>query len=414
MNHARLAARRRSGLRLPPGAAAACRLSAALLFLFIMLGSLPVEAKAAGQSPVDHLIEKQVDDLNKDQVDAYWDKLMKDYGGFFPGGQTPSLVDMMIPGRGGFSIQAIFKALLSFLFHEIMYNGKLLATIIILTVFSMILETMQSAFEKKAVSKVAYSICYMVLIVIAINSFSVAIHYAKDAIASMIDFMIAMIPLMLTLLASMGNVTTVSVMHPLIVFMIHTVGTLVYTVVFPLLFFSAVLHIVSSLSDKYKVTQLANLLRNGSMVVLGFLLTVFLGVISVQGATSSVTDGVTLRTAKYVTGNFVPVVGKMFSDAADTVAGASLLVKNAVGLSGVVIILFLCAFPALKILTLALIYNLAAAIMQPLGKSPITSCLETIGKSMIYVFAALAAVSLMFFLAITIILTAGNVSVMIR
>lgn len=196
--------------------------------------------------------------------------------------------------------------------------------------------------------------------------------------------------------------------------MIHTIGVLIYKIVFPLLFFSAVLHLVSSLTDKYKLTQLANLLRLIGIGVLGVVLTIFLGVISVQGATSSVTDGVTIRAAKYVSGNFVPVVGKVLADATDTVITASLLVKNSIGLAGVIIILFLCAFPALKILTLAFIYNLAAALMQPLGDTPIVGCLQAIGKSLIYVFAALAAVSLMFFLAITIMLTAGNMTVMLR
>ncbi|MNP22801.1 Stage III sporulation protein AE precursor [compost metagenome] len=88
--------------------------------------------------------------------------------------------------------------------------------------------------------------------------------------------------------------------------------------------------------------------------------------------------------------------------------------KNAIGLAGVIIILFLCAFPAIKILTLALIYHIAAAVLQPLGDTPIVTCLQTIGKSMIYVFAAMAVVGLMFFLAITILLMAGNVTVMMR
>jgi stage III sporulation protein AE len=283
-----------------------------------------------------------------------------------------------------------------------------------LTVFSMVLETLQNAFERNAVSKVAYSITYMVLIIIAVNSFHVAIGYAKGAIESMIQFMLAMVPLLLTLLASMGNVVTVSVLHPLIIFMIHAVGTLIYTVVFPLLFFSAVLHIVSALTDKFKVTQLANLLRTIGVAVMGVLITLFLSVVSVQGVMGAVTDGVTLRTAKFVTGNFVPVVGRMFSDAADTVISASMLAKNAIGLAGVIVLLFISAFPAIKILTLALIYNISAAVMQPLGNSPIVNCLQTIGKTMIYVFAALAAVSLMFFLAVTIILTAGNAALMVR
>lgn len=366
--------------------------------------------------PDNGWIEKQAEELPTDQVEAYWQELMKEYGGYFPDQAIPSFMDMLLQDGNGdsFSVKAGMAGLLKYMWHEVLYNGHILATIVLLSVFSSILETFQSAFERKQVSKVAYAICYMVILILAINSFHVAIKYATDAIRGMIDFMMAMVPLLFTLLASMGNMVTVSVTHPLVVFMVHTVGTVVYTIVFPLLFFSAVLHIVSSLSEKYKLTQLANLLRTISMALLGVMLTIFLGVISVRGITGSVADGVTLRTAKYLTGNFVPVVGKVFADATDTVISASLLVKNSIGLVGVIILLFLCAFPAIKILTLALIYNLSAAVMQPLGETPIVTCLETIGKSMIYVFAALAAVGLMFFLAITITLTAGNVTVMMR
>ncbi|WP_167360785.1 stage III sporulation protein AE [Paenibacillus typhae] len=374
----------------------------------------PPQSSSGTSSPVDGWVKGQVENLPLDGVESYWDQLMREYGGFFPDGQTPSLMDMLLPGEDGLSFAGVLSGLGKFMWHEVLYNGKLLVTIVMVSVLSMILETLQTAFERKAVSKIAYMLCYMVVLVIAVNSFNIAIGYAKDAIDRMIDFMMAMIPLLFALLASMGNIVTVSVTHPLIVFMIHTVGTLIHTIVFPLLFFSAVLHLVSAISEKYKLTQLANLLRNVGAGLLGVLLTVFLGVISVRGITSSVTDGVTIRAAKYITGNFVPVIGKMFADATDTVISASLLVKNAIGLSGVIIILFLCAFPAIKILILALIYNVAAAVMQPLGETPIVSCLQTIGKSMIYVFAALAAVSLMFFLAVTIMLTAGNVTVMMR
>ncbi|ACT00954.1 stage III sporulation protein AE [Paenibacillus sp. JDR-2] len=380
-------------------------------------GNAPEGGAAQQQSDTtmtDQLTESQLKGLDTGTVENYWNQLKVEYGGYFPDEKMPSFFEMLKPGGEGLKLSTVFKGLLGYFFHEVLYNGKLLVTIVMLTVFSMVLETLQNAFERNAVSKVAYSITYMVLIIIAVNSFHVAIGYAKDAIGTMIQFMLAMMPLLLTLLAAMGNVLTVSILHPLIIFMIHTVGTVIYTIVFPLLFFSAVLHIVSAMSDKFKVTQLANLLRNIGVGIMGVLVTVFLGVLSVQGAKGAVTDGITMRTAKFVTGNFVPVVGRMFTDAADTVISASLLAKNAIGLAGVIILLFLCAFPAIKILTLALIYNVSAAAMQPLGDSPIVACLQTIGKTMIYVFAALAAVSLMFFLAVTIVLTAGNAALMVR
>lgn len=389
-----------------------------LAILFILLSAGQVMASGAtgpGNAQPQQLPSANTSSTSipTGEVETYWDNLTREYGGYFPENSLPNFKQMLTAG-GGFDLKNVLTALLRYFFHEIAVNGKLLATIVALAVFSMILETMQTAFEKQAVSKVAYSICYLVLMVLAINSFDVAIGYAKSAIGNMVHFMMAVVPLLLSLLASMGNITSVTVLHPFIIFMIHTISTLIYTIIFPLLFFSTLLSIVSSLNDRFKVTQLAKLLKNTAIGILGLSVAVFLGVISVQGTVSSVTDGVTLRAAKYVAGNFIPVVGRMFTDASDTVIGASLLVKNTIGLAGVIILVLICAFPALKIMVLAIIYQLAAAVIQPLGDSPIIKCLQVIGKNMMFVFAALAAVGLMFFLAVTIMIAAGNVSLMMR
>ncbi|MBW5446781.1 stage III sporulation protein AE [Cohnella sp. CFH 77786] len=378
--------------------------------------SEPVQANPEGEagSFVSELARKQSREMEMKEIEKYWEDLKSRYGGYFPEGKLPEIRQLMFPEGKPWSLGQAMSGLLRFFLHEVLYSGKLLVTIVLLAVFTMILETMQTAFERNAVSKVAYAIAYLVLLILAVNSFRTATSYAGEAIRNMVQFMLAMVPLLLTLLAGTGSVASVAVLHPLIVFMIHTVGTFIHLFVFPLLFFSAVLHLVSSISDRYKVTQLANLLRNVGVGVMGLMFTVFLGVLSIQGAGGAVADGVALQTAKFVTGNFVPVVGRMISDAADTVLSASLLVKNAVGLSGVIVLLFLCAFPAVKVMTLALIYHVSGAVLQPLGNSPIVACLQTIGKTLIYVFAALAAVGLMFFLAITIILTAGNAALMIR
>lgn len=358
-------------------------------------------------------IERQVENLQLDEVIQYWEEISREYGGFLPESQKGSFMDF-IKGDKQFSFKDWGIGFVKYLLHELVVNGKLLGSLILLTVFCMILQSLQNAFEKQAVSKVAYAITYMVLMIIALNSFRVAITYATDAVNSMIHFMIALLPLMLAMMAAIGNITTAALFHPLIIFLVNMSGLFIQKIVLPLLFLSAVLSIVSTLTDHYKVSKLATFLRNIAVGSLGIFLTIFLGVISVQGAATAVSDGVTVRTAKFLAGNLVPVVGRMFTDAADTVMSASLLLKNTIGLAGLGILLMLCAFPAMKVLSLAIIFNLSAAVLQPLGGGPIIECLSIIGKAVMFVFAALAVVCLMFFLAITIMIAAGNVSLMMR
>lgn len=360
----------------------------------------------------EEIIREELNSVEGEEIEEYWEDLINEYGGFFPENQK-NLIELILPNNK-FDIASFFKGLLKYFFYEIFYNSKLLGTIIILTIFSVLLQQIQSAFERSTVSKVAFYISYLVLIIIAINSFTVAIDLAQNAIQDMINFMLAIIPLVLTLLAASGGVVSAALFHPLIIFLINVIGVIINNVIFPLIFFSCLLSIVSSVSDKYQVSQLAKLLKTISLGLLGIVLTVFLGVVSVKGVSASIADGVTIKTAKYLTSNFVPVVGKMFSDATDTVIGASLVVKNSIGIAGVIILLVIVMFPALKILAIAFIYSLSASIMQPLGDNPIIETLTMIGKNLMLIFTALAAVSLMFYLAITIIISASNLSVMVQ
>lgn len=368
---------------------------------------------ANGETSQEQWIDQQLGHMETDQIQGYWQKVITKYHGFLPESQKVDFKSFLKSDKSGLFHSWLASAL-KYLFHELLVNGKLLGTLILLTVFSMILQAIQSAFENKSVSKVAYAVVYLVLIILSLNSFKVAITYTTDAIENMSHFLLALMPLILALTASVGGITSVAFFHPLIVLLINTNGWLVAKFVLPLLFLSALLHIVSTLTDDYKVTKLGTLLRNIAIGTLAAFFAVFLGVMSIQGAATAVTDGVIGKTAKLLTGNLVPVVGRMFTDATDTVIGASVLLKNTVGLAGLIILLAMIIFPALKVLALALIYNLASAILQPLGGGPVIESLAIMAKSMIYIFAALVIVSLMFFLAVTIIIASGNLSLMVR
>ncbi|NHM32198.1 stage III sporulation protein AE [Neobacillus terrae] len=386
-----------------------------LVFLFLHIPGVHAAEKTEGESPVstEAMVESQLKTLDFTELKSYWEEITDKYGGFLPESQKGSLYDF-IKGDKKFSFKQWFHGIFKFAFHEFITNGMLLGSLVMLTVFSMLLQSMQNAFEKSTISKVAYSIVFMVLVIIALNSFHVAIDYTNETIGTMISFVLALIPLLLALIASSGGVVSAAFFHPVILFLMNTCGMFIQYVVLPLLFLAALLSIVSTMSEHYKVSQLANLLRNWSIGLLGLFLTIFLGVISVQGASAAISDGVAIRTAKFVTGNFVPVIGRVFTDAADTVISASVLLKNTVGIAGVAILLIIAAFPAIKILMIAFTYKFAAAILQPLGGGPIISCLDIISKSVIYVFAALGIVSLMFFLSITVIVAAGNLTMMMR
>ncbi|QHV44904.1 stage III sporulation protein AE [Bacillus cereus] len=387
------------------------RFGAKLLFACFLFFSLPVVVQA---SPVEtNVVDQQLDKLGIEDVKQFWDGLVTKYGGYLPESQKGSFMEF-VKGEKEFSLKEWMIGLLKYLFHELAANGKLLGTLIMLTIFSALLQSLQSAFSKISVSKIADAVVYMVLIIFALNSFYVVMTYARETIQTMVDFILALLPILLALIATGGGVVSVSFFHPIIIFLMNTSGLLMNYIVLPLLLLATILSIVSTMSDQYKVTKLSKLLQNVSVGIIGIFLTIFLGVLSVQGTATAVADGIAVKTAKFVTGNFIPVVGRMFTEAADTVISASGLLKNTVGIIGLVILCLIVAFPAIQIFCIAFIYKFAAAVLQPVGGGAIIQCLDIIGRSIIYVFACLAIVSFMFFLSITIIIAAGNITLMMR
>ncbi|HLU22212.1 stage III sporulation protein AE [Lederbergia graminis] len=371
------------------------------------------ENKQVDDAANNNYMDRYLDELGVDELTKYWDKIVDDYGSYLPESKRGTLLEF-IKGDKSFSFKDWVSGIMNFMIQEIVLNIKLLGSLMLLTILSVFLQSLHSAFEQGSVSKVAYSVIFMVLVIIALNSFRVAAEYAIGAIDMMSQFIFALIPLLLALIASSGGVASSAFFSPILVFLVNISGIVMKNIVLPLLFLSTFLSIANTLSSQFKVSQLADLLKKVSLGVLGIFITVLLGVISIQGATAAVADGVAIRTAKYVTGNFVPVVGKMFTDAADTVLTASVLLKNTLGIAGAVIILLIAIFPAVKILVISLIYKLTAALLQPVGDGPVISCLNAVSQCMMYIFAALAIVAFMFFISMTIIISSGNITLMIR
>jgi stage III sporulation protein AE len=143
-------------------------------------------------------------------------------------------------------------------------------------------------------------------------------------------------------------------------------------------------------------------------------LTSFLGVISIQGVLASSVDGVTLRTARFAMDRFIPIVGGFMSEAIDAVFGCSLLLKNAIGVVGLILILMIISLPILKILSLIFIYKITAALIEPITDKKIVDCLNDMSSLLTVLCATVVSVAIMFFIAVTAVVGAGNITAMIR
>lgn len=332
----------------------------------------------------------------------------------FPQLSLNYLLESFREGESRLSFTSILNDLLQFLFRELSLNLSMLGKLIILAILASILQNLQAAFEDSTIGLLANGVVFLALVSIALASFQQVTSISKAAIDQMVNFIYAMLPVLLTLIAGLGGFATAAIVHPIIIGALSLISSLTVNLIFPLIYIAAILIIVNHISQQRQVSRLAKLTKDLSIALLGLFLTIFIGILSIQGVAGAVADGVGLRTAKFLTSSFVPVVGKPFSDAIDAVLGTSLMLKNAISLVGLIAIVMICLIPAVKIISVVLIYRLAAAVIQPLGQNDMADMLESLAGILILTFGAVAVVGLMFFLTIGIIAGLGNFTVMLR
>ncbi|WP_352420024.1 stage III sporulation protein AE [Proteiniborus sp.] len=363
---------------------------------------------------LDHIIEKQMENLKIDELEHLVKEINKTTGDILPKIDFKRFLISLIKGENVLDGEKILTSIFKLMFREVIANSELLVKLLILGIICSLFTNIQSAFESDTVGEVAFYVCYLILISLSVKSFVMAMQITWKAINDMVILMQVLLPILLTLLVAVGGITTSSLFKPIILGAVSIISTLMKDMILPLVFYATVIGIICRISSRIQITKISSLIRQVSTAIIGISLTIFIGIISIQGTMSAKVDGVTIRTAKFAVDKFVPIVGKFLSDVMETVVGCSMVLKNAVGAIGMISLFFICVIPVIKILSLIFIYKIAGALVEPITNKRIVDCLNEISKSLVMLLATVTSVGVMFFIAVTIIIGAGNATVMLR
>lgn len=316
--------------------------------------------------------------------------------------------------KGEVDNSTLLKKILNILGKEVTTNIKALVSILAIILIHSILKAITEGLENNNISKLIYYVQYILIVTVIMSNFTEIIKLVQDTTGNLVGFMNMLVPLLITLMMYTGSITTSSVVEPIILFMINFIGNIIQSLIIPFVLILTSLAIISKISDKVQINKLSNFFKSSIVWFLGIILTIFVGVVSLEGTLSSSVDGITAKTTKAVVSSAIPVVGKILGDAVDTVLGCGIVLKNAVGLVGIIIVIGICIMPILKLFVLAASYKLLSTVVQPIADEKIISLLEQIGDIFKIFLGILCAISFMLIIGTTLVLKISNGAMMYR
>ena len=377
------------------------------IFMYIPNSNAMQEAETELTST--DIIESQMEDLN---LGDFVNKSKEYAGEFMEDVDVGDLLQSAISGK--VDNETFFKKVLNMLGKEVKYTIKILASIIIIIVIHSILKSISDSLENKSIATITYYVQYILIVTLIMSNFTDIISMTRDAIKNMVGYSQTLIPILMTLLLTTGSVTSVSVIEPITLFLINFISNTFEVFIIPIVLVSTAISIVSKISDKIQIDKISKFMKSSITWGLGVILTLFVSIISLDGTLTSSVDGVTAKTAKAAVSNLIPVVGKVLGDAVDTVIGCSNILKNAVGIVGVLVIIGICIAPIIKLSILTISYHLAAAICQPIADDKIVKLLDEMGGTFKVLLAIMCSISVMLIIGITLVIRISNSGMMYR
>ena len=380
-----------------------------IILIFILLLIVPNQVFAEDTEENEKIMESTKEEFN---IKGFIDEAEKYTGDFFEDMDLTDMFNQAIQGK--IDNQKLYKKIINLLGKEVTSSLKTLISILVIIVIHGILKSITDNLENNSVSQIIYFVQYILIVTLIMSNFTEIIELVRKTANDLVGFINVLIPLLLTLMVYTGNIATSTIIEPIILFVSNFVGNLIVDILIPIVLIIVVFSIISKISEKVQIDKLSKFLKSGVVWVLGVILTIYVGVVSLEGTLSSSVDGITAKTAKTAVSSVIPVVGKVLGDVVDSVLGCGVILKNAVGFVGVIVILGICVAPIIKIATLSIIYSLASAVIQPIADDKIVKLLDEMGGVFKLLLGILCALSVILIVGITMVIKISNSGMMYR
>ncbi len=386
-------------------------LLAALLILLPPLTVFAAEEETEGEETITTNTEKIISELDLEGLE----ELYGNAGELFQGNSLEdTLTELSKKGLASLSMEDALNAVFAMIKDSFAGNWRILVQVILVMIVMGILNNMRSSFGEEGVSETATWTGYVIICILLSSILVDCIATASDTIGKLSDGIETLTPVLMVLLTGMGDVTSSAVLSPVLTGLSGSIFMVAESVVIPLIIVYAVFTVISGVVTTIKLDSVCKLLESVVKWLLGIMFVVFIGIGALKGVSGAMIDGVYFKTAKFTVDKMVPIIGGMFSDTLETVMACSLIVKNAVGIVGLLAIAAVIARPLFALLANMFLMKLCAAAGDIFMDSSMTAILTGISKSILLLFVAVLTLSAMVFIFIAVIMGTADASVMIR
>lgn len=365
------------------------------------------EGSSSAEETLSNNVFNQLNDLDLSQVEQVLDNISIN-SAIFGEGSFREKIEEIVNGNFFGDYSSFFSAIIGEVGEKITKYLPLIFTILGLSLLNLFVTSFKSG-SNEGLQNIIYFVTFAVVIVILGFNFKSIIESCNNTLLGIKSQIDAIMPIMLTLLTAIGGTTSVGIYKPIVAVLSGSITTIFSSFVYPLFILSFILIVVGNLTSSIKLNKFIDLIFSIFKWVIGFVFTLFSAFLTFQGITAGRYDGISVSATKFAIKSYIPIIGGYLSDGLDFIVLSSVLIKNAIGVAGLIIIAITIISPIIELLILKFSLQFLSAILETLGDDRISNLITKCSKILLFPIVILLAVSFMYLLIMSLIMATANI-----
>lgn len=316
------------------------------------------------------------------------------------------LVRSVEQGKFGDVVKKMGQMLWAGIIDELAENKALMIQLISITLLGSIFVNISGSFGNGFVGENGFYVTYLIMTSLMLSSFSLALDMVCASLERVLMLIRIVVPVYALAMSYVGHSATSAGMYEIILIGVWLVQVLILRFVIPMIKFYVIVSLVNNLNKEDSFSKLCQLIRNLVSWMLKTIIVFIAGLNLIKSLIEPQIDAIGRNTMNRVISS-IPGGGIM-SVLTGTFLGAGLVIKNCIGIAGILFIALFVLIPVIKAFLLMIMVRLTGAIIQPVGEQRYVDGVEALSGGMSLLLQTIGSSVVLFMLTIAIMAYASN------
>lgn len=311
-------------------------------------------------------------------------------------------LEKILAGEEVFTPDFVLETVRGFLYKHLLADREVLFQVVLLVILAALFANFTNVFSGSQAGEASFYIVYMLLLALLIHSFGELSAELSGSLEDLTAFMQALMPSYFLAVTAASGTATAMVFYEMVFGVIYLTQVLLLKAVIPGIQAYVIIELINYLHKEDFLSKLADLLKTILEWAMRTITAVVIGMELIQNMVSPALDSLK-RDALGKTAASIPGIGNVINGATEVALGTAVLIRNCLGVMGIVVLVLLGLPPVIKLAMNSLVYKLLAALLQPVSDRRMTGCLSAMGEGCRLLLKVLLTLELLLLITIAIL-----------